>query len=96
MVGIIGDVGKSIGVQSDIKWVIQAGLDRWTTVSGIAGSARSRKRRNNPICPHATNPVIKPLMAPERVPPFQNMPPINAGANCATAAKDIRPMETRA
>jgi len=37
-----------------------------------------------------------PATAPRRVPPFQNIPPISAGANCATAANEIRPMPTSA
>ena len=43
-----------------------------------------------------TKPASKPDTAPARVPCFQYMPPNIAGANWATAAKEIRPMPTRA
>ena len=45
---------------------------------------------------HSAKPVARPASAPARVPPFQYMPPSSAGANCATAAKLIRPMLTSA
>ena len=43
---------------------------------------------------HTTKPAISPASAPRRVPPFQKMPPRAAGANCATAANEIGPIET--
>ena len=44
---------------------------------------------------HIVKPAIKPEIAPERVAPFQKIPPIMAGANWATAAKETRPIETK-
>ncbi len=41
-----------------------------------------------------TKPANKPAKAPVRVPFFQKMPPNVAGANCATAANEIKPMDT--
>ena len=41
-------------------------------------------------------PPRRPARAPARVPARQYMPPRSAGANCATAAKLMRPMETSA
>ena len=35
-----------------------------------------------------------PAIAPALVAPRQNRPPISAGANCATATNDIRPIDT--
>ena len=45
---------------------------------------------------HTANPAERPASAPRRVPPFQKMPPSAAGANCATAANEMRPIDTRA
>ena len=45
---------------------------------------------------HSAKPADRPASAPARVPPFQYMPPSSAGANCATAAKLISPLLTRA
>ena len=45
---------------------------------------------------HSPKPSTSPASAPPRVPPLQYMPPSIAGANCATAAKLIRPMLTSA
>ncbi len=38
-------------------------------------------------------PALIPAMAPPAVARRQNRPPKNAGASCATAAKDNKPME---
>ena len=40
------------------------------------------------------NPTSSPSVAPRRVPPFQYRPPSTAGTNCATAAKDTKPVFT--
>ncbi|MND03263.1 hypothetical protein D3C83_230030 [compost metagenome] len=45
---------------------------------------------------HTMNPAARPQTAPARVPPFQKMPPMMAGANWATAENEISPMETSA
>jgi hypothetical protein len=42
------------------------------------------------------NPAANPASAPRRVPPFQKMPPSAAGANWATAANEMSPIETSA
>src|SRR5262244_1378104 len=42
------------------------------------------------------NPAMRPASAPARVAPRQNMPPSIGGANCATAAKEISPIATKA
>ena len=39
-------------------------------------------------------PANKPAKAPARVLFFQKMPPNVAGANCATAANEIKPIDT--
>ena len=39
-------------------------------------------------------PASMPTVAPRRVPPFQYRPPKTAGTNCATAAKETRPVFT--
>ncbi len=45
---------------------------------------------------HTRNPAMSPVSAPLRLAPFQKMPTRIAGANWAAAAKDTRPMVTRA
>ncbi|MDT4870930.1 hypothetical protein FQZ97_1060320 [compost metagenome] len=51
---------------------------------------------NSRVYSHNRKPSDNPLRAPARVPCFQYMPPSIAGANCATAANDTRPIETSA
>ena len=45
---------------------------------------------------HTENPASRAQNAPLRVPPFQKIPPSTTGANCATAANEIRPIDTSA
>ena len=59
--------------------------------------ARARERRQQQrVAPDQRSPASRPASAPLRVPPFQKMPPSIAGANCATAANEIRPIDTSA
>ncbi len=44
---------------------------------------------------HVAKPSTMPASTPRRLAPRQYRPPIRPGANCATAAKAIRPYEAR-
>ena len=58
--------------------------------------ARARERRQQQRVEPDREAGGEAGSAPARVPPFQKMPPSIAGANCATAANEIRPIDTSA
>jgi hypothetical protein len=106
------DVGAEVGSRLQTRqWVISSSPVSPNSCCGRSNSMPNRPvrdeavrqparlgegRQQQGVGPQHETPPARPASAPSRVPPFQNRPPITTGANCATAAKEIRPIETSA
>ena len=92
----VGSLVKALQAEQ-LEWLEQRDPQR--PLFEKARPATSRTGRTTAAAGYRSRPESRrssPANAPMRVPPFQKMPPKIAGANCATATNDTRPISTSA
>src|SRR5680860_1094401 len=72
---------------------LSASMPRGPSAKKLSGSQPERANDGRSrVYAQRRKPALSPTSAPLLLPPFQKIPPSTAGANCATAAKDTRPV----